>query len=79
MMKNAMKLMARTILMLTFSNNGMLLPYLLLPLRRLNFGLPSPASGSEEDLTLLRAVVLPLPVISNGSSINDGAAASVFE
>jgi hypothetical protein len=83
MMKNAKKLMTRTNLMLTLLNNGIVLPYLLRPLWRLNFGLPSrrgTASGSEEDLTtLLRAVVLPLPVISNGSLINGGTATSVFD
>lgn len=82
MMKNAKKPIARTNLMLTLLNNGMELPYLLRPLWRLNFGRPSRkelASGSEEDLTLLRAVVLPLPLISNGSSANGGTAASVFD
>lgn len=71
MMKNAKKAIARTNLILTLLNNGMVLPYLLL--WRLNFGLVSRrelASGSEEDLTLLRAVVLPLPAISGGSSTN---------
>lgn len=81
MTKNAKKLIARINLMLTLLNNGMELPYLLLPLWRLNFGRPSRRelpSGSEEDLTLLRAVVLPLPLIFNGSSDNGGAAASVL-
>lgn len=72
MVKNAMKVNPSTTLRLALVNNGMELPYLLLSLWRLNLGLLSwrgSASASEEDRTLLRAVVLlPLPVISGGGS-----------
>lgn len=73
MRKNARKLKARTTLRLVLLNNGMELPYLLLAWR-LRRGLRSrrgsAASEEEEDRSLLRAVVLPLPVISGRSAIN---------
>lgn len=66
------KVMARRTLILTFLNDGIEFRCLLLPVPRSELSWRESASGSgEEDLSLLRAVVLSVPIIF-GESLTDG-------